>query len=252
MTTTYTIRKDKRESPLFVHELEVINDPQGRLLDLGAGEGTFEYDKVKCAVIAADKTLPSRLPRRPLVQCDAEALAFTPGVFDAVIANFSFEHFAHPDLVLSEIDRVLTKSGLLYISVPNAAALEDRLFRLLGVRGCHVQKYSFASLVRMVYRSTTLKLISFADWPAGYTWLTEQSEGSVLRRFIFRCLLQVKGWLRRYGRSDSGWVLLFAKTETSGYRSIAHVCEHCGAGASPGRDASPTWQCPQCGRTNRT
>jgi SAM-dependent methyltransferase len=251
MTETYTIRKDPTEAPLFVHELEVLSDPQGRVLDLGAGEGTFNYGKVKCVVVAADRDLPTRPPRSPRVQCDAEALAFASGVFDAVIANFSFEHFAHPDRVLPEIERVLRETGLLYLSIPNGAALEDRLFRLLSGRRYHVQKYSFHSLVRLVYRRTTLRLVSFADWPAGYTWLRKPSDGSLLRRIVFSCLLPPKGLLRRHGRSDSGWVMLFAKTRMSGFRNVAYVCEHCGAGASPGSEASSVWQCSQCNGINR-
>jgi SAM-dependent methyltransferase len=251
MTKIYTISKDPTEAPLFAHELEALDNPQGCVLDLGAGEGTFNYGKFRCRVVAADRDFPSHPPRGSLVVCDAEALPFASGIFDVVIANFSFEHFTHPDRVLPETDRVLGENGLLYVSIPNGAALEDRLFRLLSGGRYHFQKYSFHSLLRLVYQRTTLKLVSFADWPAGYTWLRKPSDGSLLRRIVFRCLLPAKGLLRRHGRGDSGWVMLFAKAQKSGFRSIIYVCEHCGAGASPGSEASSTWQCSQCNGINR-
>lgn len=33
-----------------------------------------------------------------------------------------------------------------------------------------MQRNSFSSFVRLVYENTTMKLVSYAEWPAGYTW----------------------------------------------------------------------------------
>lgn len=251
MMNAGSIRKDPAEAPLFAHELEALNDPQALVLDLGAGEGTFDYGKFRCKVVAADRDVPSHPPRGALVQCDAESLAFASRTFDAVIANFSFEHFARPDRVIGEVDRILRERGLLYISIPNAAALEDRLFRLMGGGRYHLQGYSFHSLLRLVYQYTTLKLVSFADWPAGYTWLQTPPSGGFLRRIVSRCLLLASGLLRHYGRADSGWIMLFEKTRSRGFRNITHVCRYCGAGAFLDKQASSLWRCGQCGKSNR-
>jgi SAM-dependent methyltransferase len=224
------------------------------VLDIGAGHGSFEYCSFAANTIGIDTEIP--LDGKPslktrFIRCEAEALPFTSNLFDAVVGNFVFEHFSIPERVLGEIQRVLKPSGLLYVAIPNSASLEDKLFRLLGGHRYHHQRYSFYSFVRIVYQSTTLKLISFADWPAGFTWLNSEPSGNLLRRAVLRSLKSCKQLLISHSENDSGFVLLFKKESLLGYRTITDVCSNCGAGATVVVAVASKWECTQCGHSNR-
>ena len=109
--------------------------------------------------------------------------------------------------------------------------------------------YSFHSLVKLVYENTTLELVAFADWPAGFTWAAAKPAGRLVRRIVVgllgRCVLLLKPYTRR----DSGFILLFRKETTAGFRSVTHVCALCGSGATIDSGAR-RWKCLQCGGIN--
>ncbi|MDI6772774.1 MAG: hypothetical protein QME77_09345, partial [bacterium] len=96
---------------------------------------------------------------------------------------------------------------------------------------------------------TGLKLMAFADWPAGFTFF-EGREG--LRQFT----LALVAALRRSGRADlalrSNFMMAFRKMDGIGYRTVARVCTYCGSGGVeefPAGEAGPGWECRSCGRT---
>jgi ubiquinone/menaquinone biosynthesis C-methylase UbiE len=79
-----------------------------------------------------------------LVQSDATALPFVSASFDVVTCMGAWRHFSHPELVLEEICRVLTRNGVFFvgyfppklgglISVPNGkfGNVIARLYRCL-------------------------------------------------------------------------------------------------------------------------
>jgi SAM-dependent methyltransferase len=72
-------------------------------------------------------------------KCDIEKekIPFEDSSFDCVLFTEVIEHlnFYHVKFALSEIKRVLKTKGILILSTPNLATLENRLFLLLG--GCH-------------------------------------------------------------------------------------------------------------------
>lgn len=53
----------------------------------------------------------NRYPHATFVHADAERLPFDDGSFDAVVANFVVHHLARPQIVFSEINRVLKDDG---------------------------------------------------------------------------------------------------------------------------------------------
>ena len=249
----YSIRKSFNEEELFVHELDELTNPTARILDLGAGEGSFSYGKCQSRIIAADEEIPRNVRQYPnafFVQCDGAALPFFAAPFDIVVANFVFEHFSTPEAVLCEIERALKPRGLLYLSIPNSSSLEDKLFRFLSGDKYHVQNFSFYSLIKLVYKSTSLKLIAFADWPAGFTWLNSPPSGRFIRRLVFHLLKLTRHLLQKYSRRDSGFVFLFRKGTKSGFRLITHVCANCGGGATIEETMPDGWECLQCGNSN--
>jgi SAM-dependent methyltransferase len=254
MIGKHSIRKLYNEEELFLHEIDKLNDPAARVLDLGAGEGSFDYRKYKFKIISVDEELPGNVGHLPenafFSQCDAAALPFLPEVFDAVIANFVFEHFPKPEAVLKEIQRVSKPDGLLYLSIPNSTSLDDKLFRFLSGDKYHVQNFSFDSLIRLVYKTTNFKLISFADWPAGFTWLNALPTGRLIRRLVLHFLRRIRPLLQKRARRDSGFIFLFKKAGKFGFRMITHVCGNCGGGVTIEDGAAHGWQCLQCGHNN--
>ena len=101
--------------------------PGGVVLDLGCGSGTFDAAGFPGIVVRLD------LERHPdstvsnFIQADAAKLPFVASQFDLLISNNSLEHVDDLESSLREIGRVLKPSGALYVAVPDAGTLCDRL-----------------------------------------------------------------------------------------------------------------------------
>ncbi len=98
-------------------------------------------------------------------------------------------------------------------------ASEDELYRALFTEGGHLERFGLGSLLRAIYSQASLKLMGFADWPAGFTFFEERER---LRQFIYAV--------------------------STGSR----VCSHCGAGdvePSSGSDSGKRWVCRARGHT---
>jgi SAM-dependent methyltransferase len=80
---------------------------------LGSGMDVLIHDG-SLELIETDVTL---LPTTQIV-CDAHALPFADGLFDAVIAQAVLEHVADPYRCVSEIHRVLKSDGIVYAETP--------------------------------------------------------------------------------------------------------------------------------------
>src|SRR5437588_12023292 len=115
-----------------MHEILQNLPPGSRVLDLGSGRGTFDAAAFEGVVtIRVDLERP-QAPPPAFIQADASRLPFAAGAFDAVICNHTVEHFVDLDLALKEIGRVVKPSGALFVSVPDASTLADRVYRWLG------------------------------------------------------------------------------------------------------------------------
>lgn len=67
-------------------------------------------------------------------QCDAIALPFTEGQFDAVICTEVMQHFPDPHPLLLELARVCRPEGMLILSTLNKLSLVRHVFSLLSRR----------------------------------------------------------------------------------------------------------------------
>lgn len=92
-----------------------------RLLDLACGTGIVAAGALMrgCTVVGADfaadmiAEAARRWPGAEFRCCDAEALPFAAGRFDAVVSNFGFIHFPRPEVALAQTARALEAGGSL-------------------------------------------------------------------------------------------------------------------------------------------
>lgn len=96
--------------------------PGARVLDAGAGEGSYKHHFAAHRYTGLDLGVGddawdySRLD----VLGDLTALPFPPCVFDGALNIVTLEHVRRPDLALAEIARVLRRGGRLLLVVPHA------------------------------------------------------------------------------------------------------------------------------------
>ncbi len=249
-------REPATDTPLFVHEFLKSVSPRDIVLDLGSGTGSFDYTLYPCRFAACDNHPDVGRHRLPpnvgFVLGSADKLPFPSGLFHSVVCNWIFEHLHDPAAALTEIERVLKPRGYLYISIPNGTSFEDRLYRLLYEdRGGHEQQFNLESFLRVVYAHSSFKLVSFADWGAGFVYLQHVRAGAYLRQALFSFFRLVKTLTGRRLTERSNYILLFQQLEGWGHRQMTDVCTFCGSGhqvATP--HTEKTWVCPSCGKEN--
>ena len=103
--------------PLAVEAAEI--GPGSRVLEIGSGPGHVAdlLAKAGASVTGVDfspdmvEVAQKSYPDITFQQADAEQLPFEAGSFDAVVANFVVHHLARPEVVLSEVNRVLKPAG---------------------------------------------------------------------------------------------------------------------------------------------
>ncbi|MBC7249813.1 MAG: class I SAM-dependent methyltransferase [Anaerolineae bacterium] len=111
--------------------------PQARVLDLGCGRGgVMELFAGQVALPVGVDPDPVSLVehREPLVRravALADALPFPHASFDLVLCSWVIEHLAHPQLVFSEVARVLRPGGHFVFLTPNALNYVVIINRLL-------------------------------------------------------------------------------------------------------------------------
>ncbi len=240
--------------PGLDHLLPLAELPAGaRVLDLGCGPGTVDYANFPhLRFFGSDQYADTGTARWPsnaaLALADAERLPYADSVFDAALCGFAFEHFEDPRAALGELDRVVRPGGFLYLSIPRASSLQDRLYRFTLKGGGHLQRYSFESFLAMVYQETGFKLEGYAPAAGGYTWLRDVPFGDTLYRLLF---LSFRAWAQA-GRNPleaSDYLMLFRMGERRGYRRVEYVCARCGKEVSQPRGEA-RWVCPLCAFEN--
>jgi len=109
--------------------------PGMRCLDFGCGDGhgagTYINQK-GCRYVGIDISFGAlrKAQSNGLHVCqvrDPNGLPFRSGAFDAVVCLEVLEHLFRPDLALAEFRRVLRPSGVLIVTVPNAAYWHRRV-----------------------------------------------------------------------------------------------------------------------------
>jgi len=114
------IEKSWRPSPnimLKYFQLAEVNGNNGRVLDIGCGEGRRsrhfgekEYYGIDPLILRCDYPFP-------FYRGIGEALPFADSVFDVVISVEALDHVVDPEVCLGEACRVLREGGSLFIFV---------------------------------------------------------------------------------------------------------------------------------------
>lgn len=133
-------RVDPRESRLRkLVDLLTVERP-GRLLDVGCAAGEFAAQAMSCGWrvdgVEREPALAHAARARgiavQLCDFDADRLPWEPATFDAAVAGEVIEHLVDTDHLLAEMARVVRPGGVLIVTTPNLASLENRVRLLFG------------------------------------------------------------------------------------------------------------------------
>lgn len=128
-----------RESRLRKALRLITEEPPGRLLDLGCGAGEFSarlaalgWRVCGLELVEAQAARARTLGLLAVAGEVSGGLPFRAEAFDLVFAGELIEHLIDTDGFLAEIRRLLRPGGVLVLTTPNLASLENRLRLLLG------------------------------------------------------------------------------------------------------------------------
>ena len=252
------------ERPVFLREV-IAALPQGaRVLDAGCGPGSWPYPiRPDLEISGFDIKFPPG-PPRPTRQVrvfrgDLARLPLRAGTFDLTVCHYVLEHVTELDACCDELARVTKPGGQLYLSVPRAAAFDDRLYRFSGYvakyglmkfrkRLEHQQRFDFHQLIELFY-ARGMRLTATASVPAGFSWMNDPRTKPLQGTFTgtLASLHRVLGWDLA---KDANFVLTFEKVGDIGLRRITNVCRECGEHAVVTGNGPGPWQCPYCGKPN--
>ena len=258
--------------------IELLNDlpPGAVVLDIGCDTGSFEFSKNSITVVKVDLELRSGSPASNFVQANAAWLPFGERCFDMVVANHSLEHFENLDVCLAEIHRVIKPNGALYIAVPDANTVSDRLYRWLARGGGHINAFLSADeLGKRVARATGLQHVGTRTLCTSLSFLNRRNRrtraprrllalggGAPFSLLLFTYIFRLVDRLIGTRLSVYGWALYFGNLRAQVAQEVwTNVCIGCGTGYScrwllahqivVKTVLSPAWyRCPECGSLN--
>lgn len=281
MSATGWARKPVRapgEPPLFLYEMIDAQAPGATVLDAGCGPGSWNYERRDDLRIAGfDVKFPPGPPRpRPglvVFRGDLARLPLREGSFDLTVCHYVLEHVTALEPCCDELVRVTKPGGTLYLSVPRAAAFDDRLYRFAGYfakyallklrkRIEHQQRFDLQGVLdRFAARGCALTAHAFV--PAGFSWMNDPRTKPLQGAFTdaLAALHRATGIDLA---KDANFVLAFRRTgeraaapragrdALPGPRRVTHVCRACGEHAvlDPPSPAPARWTCPWCGAAN--
>lgn len=233
-----------------MHEILRNLPRESYVLDLGCARGgSFRQEDTAATCVRLDLEVPGQRREGSLfVQADAANLPFPDGTFAAIVSNHSLEHFSRMEHALREIGRVIApRRGSLFVSVPDASTLTDKLYRWLARGGGHVNAFtSAADLAGNIEKLTGLPHVATRILCSSLSFL---NRGNAVRRQPRRLMLLGGGsswsllaysWLSRrldrvlgWRTSVYGWALYFGDVpEPISTHIWVNVCILCGSGAS--------------------
>ena len=245
-----------------------------KVLDLGSSTGSFPLTLTSAKVFRLDRDAKAPGAHSNFVQADAAALPFASQSFEVVVANHSFEHFDQFEKVAEEVGRILKPNAVLFISVPDASTITDRVYRWLGRGGGHVNAFTKAGdLSDVIVRATGLPLTGMLVLHSGMSFLNRRNIAQMPRRMIAigygseRLLMLTTYFFRHLDRcfqtrlSVYGWAYYFGSYAPPSVAAKTNVCIRCGSGHGArhllgANSLRRHWtridhyRCPSCGARN--
>jgi SAM-dependent methyltransferase len=246
------------------------------VLDLGSAAGSFPIRRTGLLVVRLDRSIPASRRGGAYVASDAARMPFRAASFDFVADNHGLERFADIDAVLREVARVIKPGGALYVAVPEAGTLTDRIYRWLGRGGGRRNAFRRAEdvagpveRITGLRRRCTRPLHSSLSFLNSHNFIAPPPRRIALFAFGNERFLAVFTWILRWldarrgtKLSRYGWAFWFGEVELPETLDVwANVCVRCGAGNSEAyvRKACAvrrrvwwfeTYRCPACGGWN--
>jgi len=133
----YKIQEDKIRIVLKLLE----RHPNGRILDIGCGDGYITKlisKKTSAEPHGIDisgnavKTARKRGVKAKEADLDEGRISYPKNYFDVVFCGDILEHIYNTEVLLENIYRILKTGGYVIISVPNVASWYNRFFLLIG------------------------------------------------------------------------------------------------------------------------
>jgi len=217
--------------------------------------------------------VPAAVPK-DFTQCSARALPFASQSFQAIVLNHSLEHFENLPQCITEIARVLAPGAFLYIAIPDASTLTDRLYRWLAKGGGHVNLFTDETVVtRMIIEATGLSHAGTRVLYSSLSFMNKANQVTPPRKLLLvgngnERILRAANWVLRLidrwfhcRTSVYGWAFYFGESLRPDLTPWTNVCVRCGSGHSSGllvmsgrvraRRVLPSrYTCPQCGAHN--
>jgi SAM-dependent methyltransferase len=253
------------EAAVFLYEVLDELPAGARVLDAGSGPGSWDYARRDDLRLTAFDVKfppgpPAPRPRLDVVRADLARTPFRDQSFDLTVCHYVLEHVTELEACCDELARVTRTGGTLYLSVPRAAAFDDRLYRFagyfakyallkLGKRLEHQQRFDFQGLLDLFYRRG-LELVAYARVPAGFSWMNDPRTKALQGPFT-AFVAELHRALGVDLGTDANFVMRFRKAGARGLRRVTHVCRVCGEHSIVEGTPWPiTWTCPWCGNAN--
>ena len=146
--------------------------PHAKVLDLGAGSGSFSYHSTPAQFIAIDLAFPSASQ-----DCFARVIANSGEIslkdcsVDVAICHHTLEHFENLQGALRELNRVIHTKSCLWVAVPDGSSFDDKLYRYLFRGGGHLHRFTLQSLIQTVESGTELRAQRYKKLHSGFVYL---------------------------------------------------------------------------------
>lgn len=252
--------------------IKLKEDGGGVVLDLGSSIGSLSRTN-NLLIIYADVVIPVHAPFN-FVCCNAACLPFLDHSITAIILNHSLEHFDNLSACIIEIARVIAERGYIYIAIPDATTVSDRLYRWLGGAD-HVNLFPDVHYIpQLITQATGLPLAGIRVLYTSLSFLNRYNlQGRIQRKLwlvgggyetVLRWLTFAFRWIDRLFKtrlSIYGWSYYFGFDLDINELSWSNVCIRCGAGHSAAflkekrlvihrRFQLRVYHCPHCGTKN--
>lgn len=168
----YNRKNAEALAPREIKAISLIKKGNGRLIDIGCGEGRFLMKVIKkyegnCYGVDYSKKAIEICNRKGLrvKSCDIEKrIPFKNGFFDIAYCGEVIEHLYNPDKFLDEVNRILKKGGILIITTPNLCSFYNRIIMLFGIQPVFIETSTVSSFVG----GSLLNKIRKNDHPVGH------------------------------------------------------------------------------------